>query len=129
MSASQGTDVTPNVTIGERSVAEIIGWVPVHEFEYHQCVWCDSPEAYTPVAHCPDNSTPPTPDDMLAWLRGRGLHRAMFAPRRGGGGMEWFASFVGDGFDWNADDDHPEVVFATPSAALEAAVRAVAEAS
>lgn len=58
---------------GDRSIGEIIGWDPPHEWDADgDCVWCYG-QAGTRDEQSPCASNPhsPTPDDLLAWLRPR----------------------------------------------------------
>ena len=103
-----------------RSVAEIIGWseeVAVH---------FGDPRVTSSCWLRPNMSIatgPPTPDDMLAWLRGRGYDIEM--------GTAHDATEVGVEVsrwdDWHECDVATDYYDSTLHAALEAAVRAVAE--
>ena len=85
-----------------RSVAEIIGWCPVPDDPTQPSY---DVEGYGRANH------EPTPDDLLAWLRERSVHRIEMHYSKG-----WADVIVGDTYH-----EAPTLL-----AALEMAVRAVA---
>ena len=94
-----------------RSVAEIMGWEHAGGYDDR---WTRPVDG---VAYLAGRGY--TPDDMLAWLRERGFNVDIDA------NLGEQVSVM----PWNLDNDYPDAFVApTLHAALEAAVRAVAEA-
>ena len=102
-------------------IAELIGWTPEHVWRDHDCIYCGAYEISTiereyrcePVDRCP------TADDLLTFLGSREAVEMMAYSRNGKRGVNVGAPIDDEWFNFSGD---------TLLAALEAAVRAVAEA-